>query len=168
MVLLLHPVFGRKIQWAILATKWTLRGEAGSRSGLWRGCRTQLSHPFPPICTAFLRGGWTSPAVAGNPTARVILLWIQSFMCPLQTPTKVYFIKHHSLKNFKALTNFTICVKSWMLLAISSITAVILLAGKREERAMQQEFLSNQCCNLEYTDLHTLNGSSPWLLATTL
>lgn len=50
---LLHPSFGGKIRWAVMATKQTLRGKAGSCSGLLHRCRTQLPHPFPSISTAF-------------------------------------------------------------------------------------------------------------------
>lgn len=123
-------------------------------------CRTRLPHPFPSISTAFPQGwpvlslwenhGWKpccqkNSSVASGP---YVSSNRRQPRCTLCSTTHWTTSKHW--QNLK-LALIREC-------PLPFLTLLLLFCGQREGRTeMQQPLLSSQCCNLEYTDFHTMS-----------
>lgn len=94
--------------------------------------------------------------MAGNPTARTHL-WLQTFMCLLtDTDQGVCYVAALT----QQLQSTDKYLKSVLIheCPLPFLTLLLLFYGQGERRTeMQQPLLSSQCCNLEYTDFHTMS-----------
>lgn len=167
---LLHPIFGRKIQWATVATKQT---EGQSWEQLWIIVWVQnTASTSLHLCFHCL-----FPEVEGPLHKREPLLetpQTEEFSCGFRA---LYILYRHQPRCALFSTTHWRTLKRWQTLqfmlihkcCLPFLVLLLLYYGQGQGRTeTEQQFLSNQCFNLKYTYLHASNVSTLWLLATTL